>query len=618
MPSLVKGLLLCGAIALAAAAGSAQTSVSQSVHNLSSIGPGDVKASSDVGVCIFCHAPHHNAGTGTGLWNKQIPGDVYTPYTSTTYPQTNNPISTNSKLCLTCHDGTIALGQTLATGDLGVVKSMPAENSLGQDLARDHPVSFNLPATDDGELKLWLQSTPLASPDPTVKLYDGRMECLTCHDPHVPDNDTTVQKFLVRTNQNGGLCLTCHDTNRGALAGFTTSQHALATNSVLGNALPYPTVAQNACGSCHGSHNTAGTGPRLLHAVEEAACVNCHGSSSVVNPAPPDVLTGLSDTTRYSHPVVTVSGVHDPAEALPVSTRHAECADCHNPHAAKNNAAPSTAPALQQALLGATGVSSTGSSLAPATNEYEVCFKCHAGSSNKPQQQGWDSAFGRTAYRQSMIGLPDPYNAAEEFKSTIARHNVALPFSGASVPSLRANMRDLNDNVTTRAVASGNIYCSDCHNSELARSDGGAGASGPHSSKWQHLLERRYEVNTPTSATAGDPVITVPYSTGVTGPYALCDKCHDVDGYLINGADVGFGGLHKRHVQADGMACSSCHAGHGIQGGDTRHHGNLIDPDTAIVGGPGVAMPADTLYINTAMRTCNLMCHGHQHLSKSY
>ncbi|MBV9087456.1 MAG: hypothetical protein JOY79_08235, partial [Acidobacteriaceae bacterium] len=173
--------------------------VDQSVHNLSITGPGTVKSTTETGVCIFCHVPH-GAIPKAELWNRQLPGDIYQQYGSTTYTQTNNPISTQSKLCLSCHDGTIALGQTLATGDLNIPSLMPAANKLGTNLAADHPISFTLPAQDDREIASWLLSTPLNSPDPAITLQSGKVECTTCHDPHSPDRDPIAQKFLRRSN----------------------------------------------------------------------------------------------------------------------------------------------------------------------------------------------------------------------------------------------------------------------------------------------------------------------------------------------------------------------------------------------------------------------------------
>lgn len=622
-------------VAGAAFAPAQKMNLTNSVHNLSANGPSgrNYYSTTETGVCIFCHAPHNTQGNKP-LWNKQLPPDLDPSmlYSSTTYKQTNNPISERSKLCLSCHDGTIALGQTVATGDLNIPAKMTGANQMGTDLRADHPISFNLPAQDDGEIANWLLVSSLASPLPTVKLFDNKVECVTCHDPHVQDNDPLVTKFLVQSNQGGAICMNCHDGTRGGMANYRQSQHMQAVNNTVAASanMPYGTVADNSCMTCHTSHSAANSGPRLLRGVEEANCINCHGPSSVTTPAPPDVFTVINSAT-YKHPVLSVSGAHDTGETIPVNgTRHSECEDCHNPHAAQAYSSSSGAPippSVQPSLLGVVGESaSDNTAVQPSAYEYQVCFKCHAASTNKPQQKGWDLAFGRTPFRQSqvMLSSTDMYNTAKEFNSTISRHNVVQVGGSYNPPSLRPLMLDINGKPTSRAPQAGNIYCSDCHSSDQSRSDGGTGPSGPHGSKWPHLLERRYDFND-LSGAAPSPVV---YASGLNGTYAMCYKCHDVDG-LVSGTNDTVFGKHGIHVSgSSGVSCASCHAPHGVQGSDVNHHGGLIDIDTAVAtyldgtpltGTPTPAAGLDPLIdTNPSKRTCNLVCHGYTHAGKTY
>jgi formate-dependent nitrite reductase cytochrome c552 subunit len=90
--------------------------------------------------------------------------------------------------------------------------------------------------------------------------------------------------------------------------------------------------------------------PGSLDAAESAACSPCHSGT---NASPPlrNVMGEYSKT--YAHPTLTVTGAHDPAESLPVNTtRHAACADCHNPHAAFPQTGTPVAPALEADLSG--------------------------------------------------------------------------------------------------------------------------------------------------------------------------------------------------------------------------------------------------------------------------
>jgi predicted CXXCH cytochrome family protein len=206
------------AVGLAALAGG-QDSVRDTVHNLSATGPGTVRALSESRVCVFCHTPH-NAATQAPLWNREDPGGRFEMYWSETMdaytsaaaaPQPNGA----SKLCLSCHDGTIALGSTVATGNIpmtGGITTLPSSSEayLGRDLSGDHPVSFrvtdNLIAANNSKGDVPLRSLTEMQAHPEVRLdSESRLQCTTCHDPHRdPYGD-----FLVVAD-TGELCLACH------------------------------------------------------------------------------------------------------------------------------------------------------------------------------------------------------------------------------------------------------------------------------------------------------------------------------------------------------------------------------------------------------------------------
>ena len=594
----------------------AQGTIEGSRHDLSVRGSGPVKATSEKQVCLFCHATHiEDSDSPHPLWNQQLSTvTAYVPYTSSTYRQSDNQISTRSKLCLSCHDGTVAIGHTYASGKIAVQGALPSADDFGADLSRAHPFGFTMPAVDDGEIKLSLTTSPPLIPDPAVKLFDNKIECVTCHNPHTPNLDTAVQ-FMVRSNNNSALCTACHDASRGALAGWSTGQHAIAANLVTGGAqLPYSTVAANACVSCHSAHKGSGTGARLLRDGEANTCANCHGGNANVSPALPNLIAEFS--LAYVHPIgVSSPSPHDPAEPLPVrNSRHSECADCHNPHAAQPTTMTSP-PGAQQSLAGVSGINSAGSLVNPVHNQYEICFKCHADSPNKPQSAGY-RMYGYQPVRATWS--TDPYNVRLAFNSPVARHNVSQPARPGISPSLRASMVDLNDNPTGRSlVASAYLYCTDCHNNDAARTSGGTAPNGPHGSRWTHLLERQYEENTPPPQGPGAIFPNIAYTPGINSPYALCDKCHDLDRKLNlmgTGQDIVFG-KHRNHVVRDGASCSVCHDAHGVQSGTATNNRHLVDFDTQIVA-PYGRNPKP--YMDTVRRQCFLTCHGVAHNGTSY
>jgi len=162
-------------------------------------------------ICIVCHTPH-NAMTGIAdapLWNHQLSTATFTLYSTGTLDATMGQPDGSSKLCLSCHDGTVALenfggittGTTEITGDA----------LIGTDLGNDHPVSFTYNtalATADGELED--PSTGLSGLGGTIDddmLISGKMQCSSCHDVH---NTAGINYMLLKSNSACALCLTCH------------------------------------------------------------------------------------------------------------------------------------------------------------------------------------------------------------------------------------------------------------------------------------------------------------------------------------------------------------------------------------------------------------------------
>jgi predicted CXXCH cytochrome family protein len=202
------------------------SSVITSKHNLSATGPGTYKAASETRVCAFCHAMH-NANPVAPLWNHSVSAAVYTPYGSNTLAAAAPGQPTGaSKTCLTCHDGTVALGGVKnlypakqPTVISGLSAFLSGSSNLGTDLSNDHPVSFNYDAN------LAVANSELVSPallGDMIKPDDsGQMQCTSCHDPHNDNNP----KFLHTGYQAGGygspLCKTCHPN----CVGFSQQPH---------------------------------------------------------------------------------------------------------------------------------------------------------------------------------------------------------------------------------------------------------------------------------------------------------------------------------------------------------------------------------------------------------
>lgn len=188
----------------------------------------------DTQVCIVCHTPHDadaNQQTSTPvaeapLWNHTVTTATFTMYGDNgTLQAIEDPQPTGaSLLCLSCHDGTVAVDDY----DGGLNIAGPITNLetfyLGTDLRGKHPISIlydNLtdpmlhaptnPVTiggyDDG------MGTVLPIRNGTVSslmLFNGKVQCNSCHDVHNTFVATPVALLRIST-VGSSLCLTCHN-----------------------------------------------------------------------------------------------------------------------------------------------------------------------------------------------------------------------------------------------------------------------------------------------------------------------------------------------------------------------------------------------------------------------
>jgi hypothetical protein len=239
--------------------------VAETVHNLSSGASWNIYSSDNVDeVCVFCHTPHGGLLTGP-LWNHSLPDATsfthYNSATLSTYLQglpVSRTINDESLLCMSCHDGSVAVDHLINKPNsigsdpitiFGNNKDVPIVDLMGGvgariggsladtagsgDLSDDHPISFsyNLVLADpayqaggskDGELRpvgdSGSSATALGWKGEGVRFFgsDYRVECSSCHDPHVnyesiAGGNEDYRPFLIRPNTGSDLCLSCHD-----------------------------------------------------------------------------------------------------------------------------------------------------------------------------------------------------------------------------------------------------------------------------------------------------------------------------------------------------------------------------------------------------------------------
>jgi len=386
-------------------------------HNLSMYGPGSVQATSTTEVCVFCHTPHFSQ-PNTPLWNKQDPGTTYTIYSAQTL--TSNSVGQptgSSRLCLSCHDGTIALGSLLNAPGAGLAQIMDmmgvepgtgalvstSAANLGADLSNEHPISFSYSSSYPANSEIKNPGTNNANIAPALLDYSGNIQCASCHDPHT----RTYPKFL-RTALNPAtgdygaqLCNFCHEKQywNNTDAPVHREENTFTWTGVIGtdpnpwepsdfgvaNDYTDDNLKMHGCLSCHRSHGGV-VGKHLLKGRdaddinkpmvgEEWTCLNCHNGKMKDTNATnsifiKDINAVLSST--YAHDSKGTYNTHIPTRFpsgtpsvredqlnLDSPNRHAECPDCHNPHGAKkgnHTVGGITGNRVGKNLIGAWGV----------------------------------------------------------------------------------------------------------------------------------------------------------------------------------------------------------------------------------------------------------------------
>jgi len=257
-----RHLLVASAALLATLSrGSALAGIAGSVHDLSPGGPLGTSYSgkppdAQQRICIFCHAPHNTyelspvnggppAGIGAGrrasddftylpLWNHTLqtnttyqmyqngpgaPQDPTTPNASQAIAGGMAPGGT-SLLCLSCHDGSVAVNSYGDTSQLSRSQSRGTTTirtpyRIGGDglLANHHPIGFDFDLVQAGDPGIRpADAASFGGGEPVRSHLYGpgnrRMECGTCHAVH--STGTTGEALLWKSDQRSAFCLTCH------------------------------------------------------------------------------------------------------------------------------------------------------------------------------------------------------------------------------------------------------------------------------------------------------------------------------------------------------------------------------------------------------------------------
>ncbi|MFW6108192.1 MAG: cytochrome c3 family protein [bacterium] len=153
-------------------------------------------------ICQPCHTPHgailNPDGSPVGpLWNQTLSSQTFTRKDWHTGAQEDVELGKESKLCLSCHDGTVAIpayGNQKITGGAQIGK--------GGNLSGDHPIGVNYAEAISSHAFIY------ENPDDVADFLspEGNIECTSCHHAHGGSDG----KFLVTTNAESQLCRECH------------------------------------------------------------------------------------------------------------------------------------------------------------------------------------------------------------------------------------------------------------------------------------------------------------------------------------------------------------------------------------------------------------------------
>jgi predicted CXXCH cytochrome family protein len=202
--------ILAAALIMAAPPIALAGTIANTKHDLSSTSTAAIKSTTQRDTCVFCHVSHNGQPAAfRPLWSHSLTTQNLTWNPTTTVRGTVLPTSitsnqlAGSRACMSCHDGTVALGDLL-NKPLDTTISGPnvTAGKLSGGINLLNPANMQSKAVTGFTAFKTVPSTSAVNYD-----SNGLVQCDSCHNPH----DNTNGTFLKINPAGGAICLTCHD-----------------------------------------------------------------------------------------------------------------------------------------------------------------------------------------------------------------------------------------------------------------------------------------------------------------------------------------------------------------------------------------------------------------------
>ncbi len=500
-----------------------------------------VKAQSENQTCVFCHTPHGKKDGAGFLWNRSLNVGPYTLYGSASLDATMGQPGIPSKMCLSCHDGTLAVSTlevytdtsvtpsrtdtdvTVAMAGLGDGDKMPAgagvntgyTRNLGTDLANDHPIGFTYDsalAQADGEL---------VDPDAVSYLGPRVGAGLVQHNAALGGTPPANAPTSVATRLAAPL-----EPVQNAWAGTANYAELLTAGSM-------------ECTTCHDPHlrssdNSINIKFLRLNRIQKAAPTGNFDKDQDINCLACHQKAGWPGSV-HAHPTVadeTYTSAETGLQELPegIQVWETACSACHDAH---------TVPGAPRLLREGTDDTNSPKQGGNAASE-ETCYQCHGTGS---VLQGTGLADIQTEFGKASAMPIDVNQSADPAQEV---HQVVD--ADLTEPAARLGNGDGSER---------HVECTDCHhphrmirNTVFNEDPANPEASGTHdhgggvhSNLASGVLRGIWGVEPIFVSDAFDPLTNVPTfevkkgnpgvgastdvgSTYLTREYQVCLKCH--------------------------------------------------------------------------------------------